>query len=150
MNALGWDMQTSAYVFRPSLEGKRVKTVLSRLEKTEPIDEAWTDRLSLMTRKTDSLIRLARAYLSKYDPYFFNRLYQYIWYRALDESDAYGMAAVSDFARDAAEYIFLEAALTDDPIRSAARWSEQVEYDTKNPVILLNLIANAEEEGKDV
>lgn len=48
-----------------------------------------------MTRKTDSLIHLARAYLSKYDPYFFNRLYQYIWYRALDESDAYGMAAVS-------------------------------------------------------
>ena len=150
VNALGWDMQTSAYVFRPSLEEKRVKTVLSRLEKTEPIDEAWTDRLSLMTRKTDSLIRLARAYLSKYDPYFFNRLYQYIWYRALDESDAYGMAAVSDFARDAAEYIFLEAALTDDPIRSAARWSHQVEYDTKNPAILLNLIANAEEEGKDV
>ena len=133
LSALGWDAPADLISFAPELTAENFSRVLSAYEMTEPIDEAWTERLAFLSHHKDAALDAARRYEGH--PDFFTNLYQYILYRELDED--FPLDCLAAFARDAATFIYIESALTGDPLRAAARWSEQVEYDTENVEILL-------------
>lgn len=69
-----------------------------------------------------------------------NGVYQYIFYRALEKEPFYGIDAVMTYARQSTDFIFIETAVFGDLPENIRRWSEQIEYDTDNPDILLSLI----------
>lgn len=52
----------------------------------------------------------------------------------------YGIDAVMTYARQSTDFIFMETAVFEDLPENIRRWSEQIEYDTDNPDILLSLI----------
>lgn len=133
--ALGWDAPGELISFTPELTEENFSRILSAYEKTEPIDEAWTCRLAFLSHHKDAALDAARRYD---DPkQFFTNLYQYILYRELDED--LPLDRLAAFAKDAATFIYIESALTHDPLRAAARWSEQIEYDTDNVALLLEI-----------
>ncbi len=107
--------------------------VLDCLQKTEPIDAAWTAQLA----------KLRTVPLTAADdvPPVFDRIYQYILYRALGCVSAYGLGAVLAYAQLNTDFIFLTCHLTGQLDESIRRWSEQIEYSTENVKILLELLA---------
>ncbi len=135
LTALGWDAPEALTTFTPDLSEGNLLRLLADLQKTEPIDEAWTQRLAFLSHHKDAALDAARRYEAPQD--FFQRLYEYIWYRELDLD--LPLDRLAAFAKDATTFIYIESALTGDPLRAAARWSEQVEYDTENVGRLLGL-----------
>ncbi len=133
LSALGWDTPGEMISFSPNLTEENLSRILSAYEKTEPIDEAWTERLAFLSHHKDAALDAARRYEAPKQ--FFTNLYQYILYRELDLD--FPLDRLAAFAKDAATFIYIESALTDDPLRAAARWSEQIEYDTENVEVLL-------------
>ena len=111
---------------------------ISRLGETTPIDEEWTDSLSFLAAHMDRLLPEARQLAEKAGLPFLIRLYQYIFYRQLDECEAYAPLAMARYATEAVAFILLEYARTKDLVRSVTRWSEQIEYDNENVYILLD------------
>lgn len=107
--------------------------VLDCLQKTEPIDAAWTAQLAKL--RTVPLTAAADV------PPVIDRIYQYILYRALGYVSAYGLGAVLAYAQLNTDFIFLTCHLTGQLDESIRRWSEQIEYSTENVKILLELLA---------
>ena len=74
-------------------------------------------------------------------PHFLTNLYRYIFYRQLDECEAYDIEDAARYSSESVTFILLEYGRTGNLIRSVTRWSEQVEYDTENVYILLDRIS---------
>lgn len=140
LQALGVDMTEEDTFWRPTLTVPTLKTMIHHLEQTEPIDTAWTDGLAQMRHHPEAFLVAGKRYLSNGDLSYFQKLYQYIWYRQLDLAETIPLSLLSAFAEESTLYIFLTAATTGDPLRSTARWSEQIEYDTDNVELLLEKI----------
>lgn len=121
-----------------SLFAPLAEKTISRLEETNPIDREWTDSLSFIKSHMDTLLPRARQLSEETGLPFLTRLYQYIFYRQLDECEAYDPLAMARYAKEAVVFMLLEYARTGDLIRSVTRWSEQIEYDTENVYILLD------------
>ena len=107
--------------------------VLDCLQKTEPIDEAWTAQLAQL--------RSADMELEADVPQAFDRIYQYILYRALEHVPQYGWGTVLSYAQLNTDFIYLHYQLTGELAESTRRWSEQIEYSTENVRILMELLA---------
>ena len=107
--------------------------VLACMQKTEPIDAAWTVQMEQL--------RSATFVAGGEVPQFFDRIYQYILYRALEHVPQYGWGTVLSYAQLNADFIYLTCQLTGQLDESIRRWSEQIEYSTDNVSILLNLLA---------
>ena len=107
--------------------------VLACLEKTEPIDAAWTAQLSKLRAEAFQLG-------GEVSPCF-DRIYQYILYRALEHVPQYGWGTVLSYAQLNADFIYLTDQLTGQLDESIRRWSEQIEYSTENVQILMELLA---------
>ena len=86
------------------------------------------------------MLKKAHAYLSEAPLPELTAVYQYISYRALEKEPLYGIDAVMTYARQSTDFIFMETAVFEDLPENIRRWSEQIEYDTDNPDILLSLI----------
>jgi lysine-N-methylase len=138
-SALGWDIPEALFSFTPRLEEAHFREILSHLESTDPIDKEWTEHLSFLSHHPEAALDAARRYEAPRD--FFNRLYHYIWYRQLDLALFTDMADLAAYAEESALYIYIESALTGDPLRAVARWSEQIEYDTDNVSLLLGFLS---------
>lgn len=108
------------------------------MEETNPIDREWTDSLSFIKSHMDALVLRARQLSEETGLPCLTRLYQYIFYRQLDECEAYAPLSMARYAKEAVVFMLLEYARTGDLIRSVTRWSEQIEYDTENVYILLD------------
>ena len=106
--------------------------MLDCLEKTEPIDGAWTEQL----------LQLRSEQVAADDkvPQVFDRIYQYILYRALEHVPQYGMGTVLSYVQLNVDFIYLTYQLTGQLDESVRRWSEQIEYSTENVKILLDLL----------
>jgi lysine-N-methylase len=107
--------------------------VLDCLQKTEPIDEAWTAQLAQL--------RSADMELEADVPQAFDRIYQYILYRALEHVPQYGWGTVLSYAQLNTDFIYLHYQLTGELAESTRRWSEQIEYSTENVRLLMELLA---------
>lgn len=121
-----------------SLTSLFVEKAISRLEETNPIDTEWTESLFFIKDHMDTLLPEARQLAESTGSLFLTNLYQYIFYRQLDECEAYDPLAMAQYAEEAIAFILLEYARTGDLIRSVTRWSEQIEYDNENVYILLD------------
>ena len=111
--------------------------LLTMLDKTEPIHQAWTEGLSWLTAHIHDVVARAEDYQTMYDSALFQRLYQYILYRHIPRLADVSLEALLAYGRDSAEYIFMMAAVHGHELVQMARWSEQIEYDTDNVVQLL-------------
>lgn len=107
--------------------------VLDCLQKTEPIDAAWPAQLARL--------RVAPLAADADVPQAFDRIYQYILYRALEHVPVHGLGAVLAYAQLNTDFIFLTYHLTGQLDESIRRWSEQIEYSTDNVKVLLELLA---------
>ena len=131
--------------FAPQPEKACYEGLLASLAATEPIDEAWTERMQYLQGHVSQAVAAAEAYSGYCDTELLDRVYQYIFYRQLDKADTYGMQVLAEYARQSTEYIFLESALTGNPQEAMRCWSEQIEYDTENVDGLCEKIAKSEE-----
>ena len=107
--------------------------VLDCMQKTEPIDEAWTAQLAKL--------RAGRLAGDAEVPQCFDRIYQYILYRALEHVTQYDWGTVLSYAQLNTDFIYLQYRLTGQLDESIRRWSEQIEYSTENVRILLESLA---------
>ena len=107
--------------------------VLDCMEKTEPIDAAWTAQLAEL--RSEGVAAGAEV------PQVFDRIYQYILYRALEHVPQYGLGTVFSYAQMNTDFIYLDYQLTGKLHESIRRWSEQIEYSTENVKILLEILA---------
>ena len=107
--------------------------VLGCLQKTEPIDAEWTAQLAQL--------RSEQFAVGVEVPQVFDRIYQYILYRALEHVPQYGWGTVLSYAQLNADFIYLTYCFTGQLGESIRRWSEQIEYSTENVQILLEALS---------
>ena len=119
--------------YQAGLTAEDAAFVLDCMEKTEPIDAAWTARL--VELRSERLAGDAEV------PQIFDRIYQYILYRALEHVPQYGLGTVLSYAQLNTDFIYLHNRLTGQLDESIRRWSEQIEYSTENVKRLLELLA---------
>jgi lysine-N-methylase len=108
--------------------------VLDCLQKTEPIDAEWTAQLARL--------RSEQFAIGVEVPQVFDRIYQYILYRALEHVPQYGWGTVLSYAQLNADFIYLTYCFTGQLGESIRRWSEQIEYSTENVQILLEALSD--------
>ena len=121
--------------FQPCADAETIRVLLARYAKTEPINDAWTALLDALRADVPGCVRAAEAYA--YDGAVFDRVLHYILYRQLDRLETDGPPALARYAQEAAQFIFLTAAVTGDLPESVRSWSEQIEYSTENVDLLL-------------
>ncbi len=119
--------------YQTGLTAEDADFVLECMEKTEPIDEAWSAQLAELRSK--------RMTGDAEVPRIFDRIYQYILYRALEHVPQYGWGTVLSYAQLNTDFIYLHNRLTGQLDESIRRWSEQIEYSTENVKRLLDLLA---------
>ena len=127
--------------FKINLSEENVKRILKAFEKTEPIDEKWTDQIGGLISDFSTVIKKAKEYAECFDKKRYDRLYCYIAYRQL-EKVFYGTISeekLSDYANDATMFVFLCDAYMSDTKECIRRFSEQIEYSTENVDIIMGL-----------
>lgn len=135
-----FDEQNLSY--EPKTDMEHIKKLLLAYEKTEPIDEAWTDTVNALIKNLEIVANRARAYKDSYDKKRYDRLYHYIIYRQLGTKLS-GHQRVA-FAQMAVDFVFVMDAYHGDTLECIRRFSEQIEYSTDNIDILIG-----EKEGYD-
>ncbi|WP_073089707.1 flagellin lysine-N-methylase [Selenomonas ruminantium] len=119
--------------YQTGLASEDADFVLACMQKTEPIDEAWTAQLAQL--------RVEGMAAEAVVPQVFDRIYQYILYRALEHVPQYGLGTVLSYVQLNTDFIYLAYQLTGQLGESIRRWSEQIEYSTENVRILLDLLS---------
>ena len=131
LSRLGFDASEKALTFTPVED---MHAMLWRLEKTEPIDEAWTHRLGEIRQKMSSGIPAIP------EGEIYDRMLRYILYRTAEKIPEAGLSAVLAFGRESVSFIALEDALFGFDAEHLRRWSEQIEYSTENVDFLLSCL----------
>ena len=139
-HALGTEITEEALRFTPCTDLLYYKSLFSRLERTEPIDEAWIKRLSFLEKEISRKAELTETYKETVPASHLQRLYEYILYRSLEKTEMYRPEILIRYARESTDFILMESALCGDFPENIRRWSEQIEYDTENVDILLTLL----------
>ena len=130
--------QLTGGLFAPDalhFEPRTDAAVLEAYARCEPIDARWTAALDALRADIPGCVRAMEAYLQSYDSAVFDRILHCILYRQLDRAEQ-NAASVARYAQDAAQFVFLTAAVTGDLPEALRRWSEQTEYSTENVGIL--------------
>lgn len=133
LQQLGLQLPAEDLCYQRGLTREDAAFVLDCLQQTEPIDAAWTAQLAQL--------REMQLAADAGVPQVFDRIYQYILYRALEHVPVHGMGAVLSYAQLNTDYIYLSEQLTGQLDESIRRWSEQIEYSTENVRILLESLA---------
>lgn len=139
LDFLGWDISPEESHFAPRPDAAYYQKILTRLAKTEPIDNPWTRDMEELPKSIPQLVRETETAIKekKFDPDFLTRIYQFIFYRQMDKADIYGLENLAAYARESTDFITLMAAHRGDLLEQTRRFSEQIEYDTDNVDILL-------------
>ena len=109
--------------------------MLLHLERTEPIDEAWTENLCRLREAVKAGAVPALPNGPRYD-----RMLQYIVYRSIEYAESAGWPAVLRYAREGVSFVALQDALCGEDPEHLRRWSEQIEYSTENVDLLLSAV----------
>lgn len=128
-------------MYEPKASTAYGQFVLDCLAQTEPINEIWTHQIQLMQARADSLLQQMTMVIQKGLLSHWNRIYQYILYRQLGQCDTWPIDVVTAYAHMNTTFIlltYLQTGCLQEAIRS---WSEQIEYDTENVAVLLDMLA---------
>ena len=85
LSAMGCSLPEEALSYTLTINETYCRTILHALSQTEPVDEAWTKRLSSLSGSFTSMLKKAHAYLSEAPLPELTAVYQYISYRALEK-----------------------------------------------------------------
>lgn len=86
LSAMGCSLPEEALSYTPTINETYCRTILHALSQTEPVDEAWTKRLSSLSGSFTSTLKKASSYLAKAPLPELTAVYQYIFYRALEKN----------------------------------------------------------------
>ena len=134
---LAFDLDPNLFQYTPKPSKQSFKELLDLYKQTEPIDENWTAQVNTLSSKLDQLIASVQTYIQQEDMRLFNKVYQYILYRQIDMLSDYSLESILAYAKDGTDYILIASALEGHPLKQVARWSQQIEYDEDNVVLLL-------------
>lgn len=118
LSAIGCSLPEEALSYTPTINETYCRTILHALSQTEPVDEAWTKRLSALSGSFTSMLKKAHAYLSEAPLPELTAVYQYIFYRALEKEPFCGIDAVITYARQSTDFIFMETAVFGDLLKT--------------------------------
>lgn len=138
------DESVPSFSFQPKFDAEKIRQLLLLMQKTEPIDEVWTEHIHFLLQEKERAEKCWRKYAELYDAAAFERIFQYIAYRQLGQAEDYGINAICRYARKNTMYIFLEAAVTGNLPEAVRRWSEQIEYSEENTAFLLRTAGKSE------
>lgn len=124
--------------FTPRPSETRYAEILRRMTETEPIDAAWPEELAALREKLPELVKKAAAYAAVCDRGRYDRIYQYILFRRLEQTAEHEFPSLAVFARLSTEFVFMQDALCGFDPEYLRRWSEQIEYSTENVSRLLS------------
>ena len=88
LSAMGYSLPEKALSYTPTINETYCRTILHALSQTEPVDEAWTKRLSSLSGSFTSTLKKASSYLAKSPLPELTAVYQYIFYRALEKEQS--------------------------------------------------------------
>ena len=134
---LGQDVPPDMLRFTPRIDGAYYQSIFRRYGQCEAIDGAWSRDLAALAENPDRLVSRAERYARDYDREVYDRILGYILYRQLEHMERCGLPALLSYAREAADFIFLWAAVTVDLPECLRRWSAQTEYSEENVAFLL-------------
>lgn len=86
LSAMGCSLPEEALSYTPTINETYCRTILHAFSQTEPVDEAWTKRLSALSGFFTSTLKKASSYLAKAPLPELTAVYQYIFYRALEKN----------------------------------------------------------------
>lgn len=139
------------FSFHPVTERGHLQNILDSYEKLEAIDENWTDLLKKIKTDFEKLLENLEKEDSgrgKFPDPVYDRIYQYMIYRQLEQLFVYGWKTVSAFATDGLTLIWLCQLAGWSLEEAVQRWSSEVEYSTENVEILLAEKAQTESEDR--
>ena len=121
------------------LKQDETKKLIATLLQTEPIDDVWTKELERLKRDAHHYCEKSRELFgNKHE--MLQRIYQYIFYRQMEQIPAWEAERISDYARMCTDFIVFHAGMTEDLAESLRRFSEQIEYSTVNVDVLLEAV----------
>ena len=130
----------ASFSFSPRPEPDRLKQMLALFSRTEPIDAAWPKLLRQLEGALSELTEAACARLGVCSGAVYDRIGGYILYRQLDRLPEYGLDTLRAYAALCVDFVFLCETFSGDLAESLRRWSEQIEYSTENPELLLRAV----------
>lgn len=133
---------TAQQVYAPKDSTAYGKFVLDCLSQTEPINNAWTQQIQRMQAQEDSLLQQMTTVCKKGLPSYWNRIYQYILYRQLEQCNTWPIDVVTAYAHMNTTFIVLAYLQTGCLAEAIRVWSEQIEYDTENVAVLLDMLVS--------
>lgn len=134
LNRMGIDLAEEDLVYQTGMTDADAAFVLDCMEKTVPIDACWTRQLGQLSEGA------ALTALTAAEQQLFTRIYQYIFYRALEYAETYGLGTILSYAQLNADFIYMLYRLTGQLDESVRRWSEQIEYSVENVRCLMELV----------
>jgi len=132
LESLGCKNAEEALRFIPT---ENLDRMVLHLERTEPIDAAWTEELDRLRKALQAGAKPELPTGPRYD-----RMLQYIVYRSIEHAESAGWQAVLRYAREGVSFVALQDALHGADPEHLRRWSEQIEYSTENVELLLSAV----------
>lgn len=135
------DLGQAAYGYQPPVKEKLADYILKVMEATEPIDASWTELLAKLRQSITPEGTIDSGDYGKEQP---DNIYQYILYRQLEHLQDTEPDLLLEFAQLNTCFILWAGAVTGDLPEAIRLWSAQIEYDTENVDIMLDILANAQ------
>ena len=132
LRRMGLKPTKSLLHFTPRPTAARYAELLRRMGGTEPIDAAWPEELARLRERLPELVKKAAAFVPVCDRGLYDRIYQYILFRRLEQMGEHEFPVLAVFARLSTEFVFMQDALYGPDPEHLRRWSEQIEYSTEN------------------
>ncbi|MCF0154488.1 MAG: hypothetical protein HUJ84_01900 [Veillonella sp.] len=118
-----------------------IDRILEAMGQTEAINQEWTQTLASVAAKKEELAQeLADSILDQDQFYtYLNRFYQYIIYRQLDQLETRPWQDLVFYGLLNTTFVGLLALHYGEVNRAMVDWSEQIEYNTDNVTLLLQI-----------
>lgn len=146
---------TLSNVLPDYLDEAKIERILDIFYITEPIDSNWKNEVLLIKKSfkdyLDGLKNMDAVdnqngldnmensdNSNNLDIKKYELIYQYILFRQLELIEEYGLQKIINYAIYSVIFIMLYANAFHDNIEAVRRWSEQIEYNEDNIVIILN------------
>lgn len=133
------DLGCRDFSLRPIQQENPANFILRLMEATEPIDNSWTE---LLRRLRENISCLGISVLDAGKQKQADNIYQYILYRQLAHLQDTEPELLLEFAQLNTWFILWCAEVTGNLPEAVRIWSAQIEYDTDNVGLMLDMLAN--------
>lgn len=141
---LAFELDESLVHYNPIINENHYKKLLALYSTTEPIDAAWTSQVNQLSQQLPHLVKAVTDYVTteNHSLALYNKVYQYILYRQIDMLADYSLPSIIRYAQEGTDYILISAIMEGNALKQIARWSQQIEYDEDNVLLLLEEYEN--------